>query len=1405
MLGGYEMNSTFRKILALLLCTALCLSLVPTAWAVTSRGEWSFVRQDTYSDAYNLHVNGCGIFALINAVGYLTGKDMGVERVAAWAVNGHGYDTSNTDAGGTDRSVFYPDAISNYGEEFGFTSNGMEGGSWYSEKLKNHLLDGGVAIGHVLRHYIAVIGYNASTGEFHVLDGYPTNARGTAAYDGDAWKRPDEFTSNMNLDWYCLLSATSYVSKCTVYPTYVTLKTTANTSIMSLPCSSGTDPKSTVLVTLSKGKTFTATEVYVNERPGFGVCWYKGHVDDTGLEGYLVSTKCEVTKYWDNAIQISKSGGYPLPTTIEEGSGYFVSWLLRSNRLKIDTVQGSIRDSNGDALSVYSGNSLKTEIDSLEYQLGSENGYEAVDSNLHFSLLPGGSYSCDVRVKCMYYYGNNSDGSLQTRLSGWITPVSFSFTKQGPTGSYLDNCEAYPTNLKVKISSHDTYFKSLPCSKDTDPNSITLEKYPIKYGQQFDVTKMYVNTKGNCWYKATYMGKEGYIFSGDTEIVNFVPNEVTTSGGNPIPKTIPKNGGYYVAWLLNSKLNIDKVQGYIYDSAGELLPDYPSQVTGVDAQTYQLGCEDGYEPVDSGLHFSTLDPGSYSCVIRVRALHYYGDENGKIKSRPDWKEPVFFSFTKEATAPSGNQVMTADQFISCLQTAAARKNKYSYNEEWYYNLGYYDGDSIYWDCWNLGKSILWSRGAIVNNYTTGNYAHVDTSFGLGDWTGLTIIQKAPNCNSDFSHLIPGEWLYLDGHMGYYIGGGQVIECTTSWGANGITQSQIDSNGYRSRNGSGGGQWLYHGMVPWIDYSAYTSGSHTHDWVFEYYWAAHPHYNSYRCSLCGEVRVDRESSNYLSNCNDCKPETPVVKVSSNTIDAGMPVTLTWNNTAHTTHYNFWLYMEYDSGDYQLVEHTMGTEEIIESPLTRTLQAGKYKAVIQAYDSAHWLSDHSDWVYTESEPVYFEVIQNTVYTISYDANGGTNAPMSQTILGGGSFIITDEIPQKPCHAFLGWAESSSAEHAEYEPGDLFAADHDTTLYAVWGDGSLSEWSEVRPTQVDDSLIQTKIEYRTRDKETVTGPDSTMDGWTLESENNTWSDYGSWSCWTSDTVEESDSRQVETATLYKYYYFLCPVCGRHEPFTGTSDCHKYNLSGNDWHETWSPIPYTESNYGTFSYTTEKYYTTSLGDGEPWCFSSGNLYDTAPGTIDATSSSPVIANGYRYRDRSLITSYTFSRWSDWSDWSSTEQTGNDDREVETRMLYRYLDESLADHEWSEWTVTTPPGTSMGGVETRICAKCGKAETRPVFLDPDFVLPASLTTIGEEAFAGGAFSYAHLPDGVTRIGKRAFADCPNLRNVDIPESATSIDPTAFAGTTDLTIHGVDGSYAEFYAGKYGFAFIPVD
>ena len=90
---------------------------------------------------------------------------------------------------------------------------------------------------------------------------------------------------------------------------------------------------------------------------------------------------------------------------------------------------------------------------------------------------------------------------------------------------------------------------------------------------------------------------------------------------------------------------------------------------------------------------------------------------------------------------------------------------------------------------------------------------------------------------------------------------------------------------------------------------------------------------------------------------------------------------------------------------------------------------------------------------------------------------------------------------------------------------------------------------------------------------------------------------------------------------------------------------------------------------------------------------------------------------------------------------------------------------------------------------------------NPDLILPASLTTIEDEAFIGGAFAYVKLPEGTKSIGCRAFADCPNLVCIYIPASARTIDPDAFDGADRLTIIGIPGSEAENFAHLHGFAF----
>lgn len=75
---------------------------------------------------------------------------------------------------------------------------------------------------------------------------------------------------------------------------------------------------------------------------------------------------------------------------------------------------------------------------------------------------------------------------------------------------------------------------------------------------------------------------------------------------------------------------------------------------------------------------------------------------------------------------------------------------------------------------------------------------------------------------------------------------------------------------------------------------------------------------------------------------------------------------------------------------------------------------------------------------------------------------------------------------------------------------------------------------------------------------------------------------------------------------------------------------------------------------------------------------------------------------------------------------------------------------------------------------------------EPDFLLPAGLNEICEEAFAGGAFVSVHVPESVRTIGPRAFADCPYLSYILISGADVSIAEDAFAGDSEYTVFRPD-------------------
>ena len=220
-------------------------------------------------------------------------------------------------------------------------------------------------------------------------------------------------------------------------------------------------------------------------------------------------------------------------------------------------------------------------------------------------------------------------------------------------------------------------------------------------------------------------------------------------------------------------------------------------------------------------------------------------------------------------------------------------------------------------------------------------------------------------------------------------------------------------------------------------------------------------------------------------------------------------------------------------------------------------------------------------------------------------------------------------------------------------------------VWSDWS--EWETTPVDETDDIEIEKRTEYRYKDKEVTTSTAASLDGWTKYDSKTTYGNWGSWSGYSPTVQTKSDVKDVETHVYWRYFYYQCPVCGRQEPLAGWSDCGKYQLTSANIHYDWLPDAYQFVGPKSFSYTSKvKYTDTYVGDGKTRCFAAGNLYSMDPGTKDVNTGEVIIKTYYRYRTRTKTVTNYFYKWNDWSDWSDTEATASDNKEVETRTVYR-------------------------------------------------------------------------------------------------------------------------------------------
>ena len=71
----------------------------------------------------------------------------------------------------------------------------------------------------------------------------------------------------------------------------------------------------------------------------------------------------------------------------------------------------------------------------------------------------------------------------------------------------------------------------------------------------------------------------------------------------------------------------------------------------------------------------------------------------------------------------------------------------------------------------------------------------------------------------------------------------------------------------------------------------------------------------------------------------------------------------------------------------------------------------------------------------------------YKITFNANGGSGAPSSQTKWYGETLTLSSTKPTRTGYTFKGWSTSSTATSATYSAGGSYTVNTSATLYAVW----------------------------------------------------------------------------------------------------------------------------------------------------------------------------------------------------------------------------------------------------------------------------------------------------------------------------------------------------------------------
>ena len=402
------------------------------------------------------------------------------------------------------------------------------------------------------------------------------------------------------------------------------------------------------------------------------------------------------------------------------------------------------------------------------------------------------------------------------------------------------------------------------------------------------------------------------------------------------------------------------------------------------------------------------------------------------------------------------------------------------------------------------------------------------------------------------------------------------------------------------------------------------------------------------------------------------------------------------------------------------------------------------------------------------------------VSYNANGGSGAPASQTKYAGPILTVSSTIPTRNGYTFVCWNNSADGSGAHtVNPGGQWGGDFDITFYAIWR---------------QDGVYLDVNGYL---------DNGTVDGGTLSS-------YGTFDVYIDNVRKADDVNDFYSANGYwpigsKYKITDIRATTGHTYLGVDSGSLEGTLTANTSVRLKFSTTYSisfDTNGGSSSPTTQ----TKIF-GEALTLSSviptRDGYDFLGWNTNQNATSPMYVAGSSYTKNEAAILYAI--WSQKKYTISFDANGgvpvNNVTVVHGSSLGTLPETSRTGYLFKGWYTEKNGGRQFTSSESITHNQTLYAHwSEPSMI----VLPSALTVIEDEAFENVDTNAFIIPSGVTTIGSKAFANNSNLYSVICYSRTVSPSTDAFVNCPNLTVFGYEETPIHYYAIAKNIPFKPI-